>query len=187
MSRTTRVSYRRTKCPHQRRWGQWLPREDIFRNSKLPALRHPIVPVCDRFRRLLVHSYAPELRHGHAECPALPFDLHLHLAQRIRRVLVVEHPDDGHAFTHFQRRRAVFPNALRHKRAAPASCTTPWRSAPSTGSPRDSAGASKGKEEAFALSESPEPLFSRAGRRKKKPSVRRATGATARRHQPRPP
>ena len=74
---------------------------------------YPIVPIRDSFSHVVVYSDSPELRQRHAERPALPLDLHLHLAQRIRRFVVVEHRGDSHTFTDLQRRPPPRADALR--------------------------------------------------------------------------
>ena len=80
--------------------------------SKLPSLRHPIVPVGDRFRRLGGSRKAGELRQRHAQLPSLPLSPDLHFARRIHRLVVVEHAGDHDVFTHLQRRTAPHPDAL---------------------------------------------------------------------------
>ena len=80
--------------------------------SKLPPLRNPIVPVGDRFRFHGGYRNAGKLRQRHAELPSLPLYLDLHFAQRIRRLVVVEHAGDHEVFTHLQRRIAPHPDAL---------------------------------------------------------------------------
>jgi hypothetical protein len=47
--------------------------------SQLVATFHPIVPIVDRFTRLVVHVNPLQLRQGSPQCTVLPSDEHEHL------------------------------------------------------------------------------------------------------------